>query len=79
MVCAIEPSKPFREQTATLIEESKALISHYKQIEADTYSDIKSLSDQARLERLTLRRNIILREAWVTWAEEVLADLESQA
>ncbi len=77
MACAIEPSAPFTKQVASLIEESKQLINHYKEIEANNYADPVNLDKSARLERLTLRRNLILREAWVSWAEEVQAELVS--
>ncbi|WCE29509.1 PadR family transcriptional regulator [Vibrio sp. SCSIO 43137] len=77
MACAIEPTASFKEQVAALIEESKQLIKHYKEIEANQYANPAQLDKSARLERLTLRRNMVLREAWVSWAEEVQSELVS--
>lgn len=75
MACAIEPAAPFLEQVSSLINESKQTINYYKEIEATQYGDPAKLDQQAKLERLTLRRNLILREAWVAWAEEVQSEL----
>ncbi len=79
MACAIEPSATFEEQVSALIEESKQLIKHYNEIEAEQYANPASLDKSARLERLTLRRNLFMREAWVSWAEEVQAELKSMS
>ncbi|HHG3623153.1 TPA: PadR family transcriptional regulator [Vibrio parahaemolyticus] len=76
MACAVQPSTPFRDQLAELVEESRKLVSHYKEIEAAYYATPSTLDKQARLEHLTLRRNLLLRETWITWAEEVLTELE---
>ncbi|MEL7367241.1 MAG: PadR family transcriptional regulator, partial [Pseudomonadota bacterium] len=35
------------------------------------------LDKQQRLERLTLRRNLLLRQAWIEWAQEVLTELDA--
>lgn len=75
MTCSIESSAPLQEQVSSLIQESKQLINHYNEIEAKHYANPASLEKTARLERLTLRRNLIMREAWVSWAEEVQAEL----
>ncbi len=77
MACAVQSATPYRAQLSELVEESRKLISHYKEIEAAYYATPATLDKQGRLERLTLRRNMILREAWITWAEEVLIELES--
>ncbi|MDB1122776.1 PadR family transcriptional regulator [Vibrio algarum] len=77
MACAIESADSFKEQVSTLIGESKQLVNHYKEIEATYYGDPTKLDRHAKLERLTLRRNLIIREAWVGWAEEVYAEIES--
>ncbi len=77
MACAIQPTAPFREQVSILIGESKQLVSHYKEIEATYYGDPTKLDKHAKLERLTLRRNLLIREAWIDWAEEVVAELKS--
>lgn len=76
MACAIKPSGPFEEQVSILIGESKQLVNHYKEIEATHYGDPAKLDKNAKLERLTLRRNMIIREAWICWAEEVAAELK---
>ena len=76
MACAVQPAAPFRDQLSELVEESRKLVAHYKEIEAAYYATPSTLDKQARLERLTLRRNLMLREAWINWAEEVLTELE---
>ncbi|MDC0610112.1 PadR family transcriptional regulator [Vibrio sp.] len=77
MACAVQPATPYRDQMIELISESKKLVSHFKEIEAAYYATPESLDKQQRLERLTLRRNILAREAWVNWAEEVLEELNA--
>lgn len=79
MACAVQASDPYRVQLAELVEESRKLVSHYKEIEAAYYATPSTLDKQARLERLTLRRNLLIREAWIVWAEEVLLELGSLA
>ncbi|BCL71416.1 transcriptional regulator [Vibrio nigripulchritudo ATCC 27043] len=79
MACSVQPSTSYIEQLTGLIEESRQLVNHYKEIESVYYATPSTLDKQARLERLTLRRNLLLRETWVTWAEEVLAELEAMA
>jgi PadR family transcriptional regulator AphA len=37
------------------------------------------MDKQQRLERLTLRRNLLTRQAWIEWAEETLAELNAMA
>ena len=65
MACAVQASDPYRIQLAELVEESRKLVSHYKEIEAAYYATPSTLDKQARLERLTLRRNLLIREAWI--------------
>ncbi|OLQ86189.1 transcriptional regulator [Vibrio ponticus] len=79
MACSVQPSAAFKEQLAGLVEESRKLVEHYKEIETAYYSNTASLDKQQRLERLTLRRNLLLRQTWIEWADEVLAELESLA
>ncbi|MBF9001800.1 MULTISPECIES: PadR family transcriptional regulator [Vibrio] len=79
MACAVQPSAPFRLQLADLIEESKKLVQHYHDIETAYYSNPAELDTTQRLERLTLRRNLLVRQAWIAWAEEVLVELEALA
>ncbi|MBE4601274.1 PadR family transcriptional regulator [Vibrio navarrensis] len=77
MACSVQPSAPYRHQLAQLVEESRKLVAHYKEIEAAYYATPSTLDKQGRLERLTLRRNLMLRETWINWADEVLAELEA--
>ena len=79
MACAVQPSAAYHVQLSELVEESRKLVSHYKEIEAAYYATPSTLDKQARLERLTLRRNLLIREAWIMWAEEVLLELETLA
>ncbi|PJC85637.1 transcriptional regulator [Vibrio sp. HA2012] len=79
MACAIENPAEFKSQVTNLIEESKQLVATYTELEANFYPNPATLSKQARLERLTLRRNLFMREAWINWAEEVLAELDEIA
>jgi len=78
MACAVQPSAPYRDQMIELIGESKKLVEQLKEIEVTHYSSTSdSLDKHQRLERLTLRRNIFMRQAWVEWAEEALQELNS--
>lgn len=79
MACSIENPAEFKVQVTNLIEESKQLVATYKELEATHYPSPETLDKPARLERLTLRRNLFMREAWINWAEEVLADLDQIA
>ena len=79
MACAVQPSEPYRVQLAELVEESRRLVAHYQEIENAYYSTPATLDKQQRFERLTLRRNLLIRQAWIEWAEEVLAELEALA
>ncbi|WP_114765961.1 PadR family transcriptional regulator [Vibrio rhodolitus] len=79
MACSVQPSAAFKDQLAGLVEESRKLVEHYKEIETAYYSNIASLDKQQRLERLTLRRNLLLRQTWIEWADEVLAELDALA
>ncbi|MFC5078815.1 hypothetical protein VTH8203_03440 [Vibrio thalassae] len=77
--CAVQPSAAFRIQLEELIEESKKLVAHYREIETAYYATPSTLDKNARLERLTLRRNLLARQAWLEWAEEALSELEALA
>ncbi|EEX93509.1 transcriptional regulator [Vibrio orientalis CIP 102891 = ATCC 33934] len=79
MACAVQPSAPYRVQLSELVEESRKLVTHYQEIENAYYPATTTLDKQQRLERMTLRRNLLLRQAWITWAEEVLVELEELA
>lgn len=77
MACSVQPSAPFKAQLAELVEESRKLVKHYQEIESAYYSNIAALDKSQRLERLTLRRNLLLRQAWIVWADETLAELDA--
>ncbi|CAH0541688.1 PadR family transcriptional regulator [Vibrio marisflavi] len=79
MACSVQASGPYRVQLAELVEESYKLVAHYQEIEAAYYSTPSTLDKQQRLERLTLRRNLLVRQAWIQWAEEVLSELDAMA
>ncbi len=79
MACSVQQATPYRNQLVGLIEDSKKLVNHYREIEAAYYATPVSLDKHQRLERLTLRRNILARGAWIEWAEEVLAELNEIA
>ena len=79
MACSVQSSAPFKAQLTELVEESRKLVAHYQEIESAYYSNIAMLDKSQRLERLTLRRNLLLRQAWVVWADEALAELEALA
>ena len=78
MACSVQSAAPFKAQLIELVEESKKLVEHYNEIERAYYADTATLDKQQRLERLTLRRNLLMRKTWVEWAQEVLAELETQ-
>jgi PadR family transcriptional regulator AphA len=79
MACSVQSAKPYRDQLAELIEDSKKFVAQYQEIESAYYANPASLDKQQKLERLTLRRNILARQAWLAWAEEtfeVLNEIE---
>ncbi|WP_000056563.1 PadR family transcriptional regulator [Vibrio mimicus] len=79
MACSVQSAEPFRIQLIELIGESRKLVAHYQEIEAAYYANPAVLDKQQRLERLTLRRNLLVRQAWIQWADEVLAELSAMA
>lgn len=79
IACSVQPATPYRIQLGELVEESKKLVAHYKEIESAYYATPATLDKLQRLERLTLRRNLLVRQAWVDWAEELLAELDAMA
>ncbi|MGR5064524.1 PadR family transcriptional regulator [Photobacterium sp. DNB22_13_2] len=76
VVCGVYNSEPMQQQLEVLIEESHTLINHYNEMEKIHFADHKNLDRQSRLDRLTLRRAIHNRQAWIDWAEEVLIELK---
>ncbi|MHA2939301.1 PadR family transcriptional regulator [Vibrio sp. RC27] len=79
MACSVQDATAYRDQLVDLIADSKKFIELYKEIEASHYAVTSTLDKHKRLERLTLRRNILIRSAWVEWAEEVLSELNEIA
>ncbi|XAG14534.1 PadR family transcriptional regulator [Vibrio metschnikovii] len=79
MACSVQSAEPYRLQLIGLIEESRKLVTHYQDIESAYYANPAMMDKQQRLERLTLRRNLLTRQAWIEWAEETLAELNAMA
>lgn len=79
MACSVQSATPYLTQLRELVEESRRLVAHYQEIETAYYANPASLDKQQRLERLTLRRNLLTRQAWITWAQEVIAEFELMA
>lgn len=77
MACSVQPSEPYRNQLVELIDDSQKLLSHFENVEATNYPTLSALSKHQRLERLTLRRNILARKAWIEWATETLKELDA--
>ncbi|MEZ8141293.1 transcriptional regulator [Enterovibrio norvegicus FF-33] len=75
LTCSIFEPTPMIEHMHALIDESRMQLSQYRDLERNQYSDSSLLTREGRLERLTLRRNILRKEAWLTWADEVLLEL----
>ncbi|GAB6262717.1 PadR family transcriptional regulator [Photobacterium sp. CCB-ST2H9] len=76
LVCGVHNSQPMQQQLEALIEESHTLMNHYHELEKVHFANYKDMDRQSRLDRLTLRRGIHNRQAWIDWAEEVLAELK---
>ncbi|MCW8329820.1 PadR family transcriptional regulator [Photobacterium sp. SDRW27] len=76
LVCSVHYSEPMQKQLEALIQESHTLLNNYDELEKIYFANPQNLDRQSRLNRLTLRRNIHNRQAWVSWAEEVLTELK---
>jgi len=76
LVCSVHYSEPMQQQLEALIQESHTLMNNYEEIDKIYFANHTKLDRQSRLNRLTLRRNIHNRQAWVNWAEEVLTELK---
>jgi len=76
-VCNFHHSAPMQQQLEALIQESHTLMNNYEELEKIYFPDHKKLDRQSRLNRLTLRRGVHIRQAWVNWAEEVLVELKA--
>lgn len=79
MACSVQSAEPYKAQLVDLIDDSKQLVAQLHEIEQAYYADVASLDHHQRLERLTLRRNILARQAWLEWAQETLAELDAMA
>ena len=77
MACAVQSSTAYKNQLKGLVDESEKLVNHYQEIERGYYANMNALDKQQRLERLTLRRNLVMRQAWVEWAKEVVNELDT--
>ena len=77
MACAVQPSTAYKNQLKGLVDESEKLVHHYQEIERGYYANMNTLDKQQRLERLTLRRNLVMRQAWIEWAKEVVNELDA--
>ena len=76
LICGVHNSVPMQQQLEALIDESHILMGHYQELEQIHFSDYKNMDRQQRLDRLTLRRGLHNRQAWILWAEEVLTELK---
>ncbi|MGF1758823.1 PadR family transcriptional regulator [Photobacterium sagamiensis] len=76
LVCGVHNSEPMQEQLAALIQESHTLMNNYGELEKIHFADYKNMERQSRLDRLTLRRGMHNRQAWISWAEEALTELK---
>lgn len=76
VVCSVHNSEPMQQQLEALIQESHTLMNNYEELEKIYFADYKNMDRQSRLNRLTLRRGVHNRQAWVNWAEEVLTELK---
>lgn len=77
LACNVFTPKPMIEHINVLIDESRLQLSQYRTQERNQTLFSADLTREERLERLTLRRNILLKEAWLAWAEEVLSELNT--
>lgn len=73
--CEVQPSEGFSDQLQQALADSRKLVKFYKEIEDSHYADARLLSQKEKIERLTLRRNLLTRQAWNDWAEEVLGEI----
>ncbi|MGF1760109.1 PadR family transcriptional regulator [Photobacterium sagamiensis] len=76
LVCGVHNSEPMQQQLEALIEESHSLMNNFKELENIHFANYREMDRQHRLDRLTLRRGVHNRQAWINWAEEVLAELK---
>ncbi len=77
LVCGVHNSEPLQEQLEALIQESHSLMNNYDELEKIHFANYKEMDRQFRLDRLTLRRGMHNRQAWINWAEEVLIELKA--
>lgn len=79
LACSIFTLAPMIEHMRALIDESRLQLLQYRNQERNQFSGITHSTREGQLERLTLRRNIILKEAWLVWADEVIVELNTMA
>ena len=75
LACNVFEPMPMIEHMQNLVDESRHQLNFYHELERSQYQGVGTLTRENRLERLTLRRNILQKEAWLVWADEVLAEL----
>lgn len=69
---------PMIEHIQNLVDESRHQLNRYIELDKTHYAaNSEHLSHDMRLERLALRRNILRTQAWLEWADEVIAELNS--
>ncbi len=77
LACNVFNQDPMITHIRLLIEEAHLQLHQYRNQEKAQTERASNFRLEDKLEHLTLRRNIILKEAWVVWAEEVLKELNS--
>lgn len=77
LTSGIFDSAPMIEHIQNLIEESRHQLNRYIELDKTHYALTPELSHEMRLERLALRRNILRTQAWLEWADEVVAELST--
>ncbi|WP_261816483.1 PadR family transcriptional regulator [Vibrio gallicus] len=73
--CEVQPSEGFSDQLQLALSDSRKLVQFYQDIESSHYSDVRLLNQREKIERLALRRNLLTRQAWNEWAQEVLSEI----
>ncbi len=71
--CESMDSAEYTKQLQSALDSAKRLLSHYHNIDKQFATE----GESKRLERLTLKRNIVHQHAWIDWAEAVLEYLEA--
>lgn len=75
LTCSVFDAAPMVQHVKELIDESERMIAQYNEIENKHFANYRQMDREKQLIRLTLRRNIHNRKAWLAWAREVLEEL----